>query len=258
MVHDAADAAESDAGIMPACPGVLETPISLLSEERRIYSLFPHTGEVKLVGDLVCPESAAKPHSMAVKSDGTGHVGFTSGELFRVNLANAHCESTPFVPGQMGWTKMGMGYAALAGIGETLFVTRHEDSGAPSGLARVETTSYELIPIAPFSPPMSSCELTGTPDDALFAYCMHVTGGSVLARIEATTGYVLQSHELSVEGKDFHFAFWDGAFYLFTGSGQAMVSRFDPIDGSLATLYYLDFSVIGAGVARCPSPDAGW
>jgi hypothetical protein len=53
----------------------------------------------------------------------------------------------------------------------------------------------------------------------------------------------------------FAFAFWGGAFYIFTGdSGNSTVTKYDPSDGSVSFQGTSPGLIVGAGVSTC-APD---
>src|SRR5580704_8605619 len=130
-----------DVVIPSDCPDAGSTFIYVISEMNNLYSFYPPSAELKLVGTIACP-SASTPFSMAVDHTGIAYVVFQDGQLFRVSTATAACEPTPFVTGQHGFTtNFGMGFSQdTSDAGESLYVASSNANsttglGPPSQIA---------------------------------------------------------------------------------------------------------------------------
>jgi hypothetical protein len=238
------------------CPDADATFIYVVTEENELYSFYPPGLSFKLVGKLVCPSPPGQtPFSMAVDRKGVAYVVYTDGRLYRVSTATAACTTTPYTANQLGWTTFGMGFVSEnGGPNERLYVSRF-NPGENSELGVIDTSTFRLSRIGPFSPPVPRSELTGTGDGRLFAY-WPLTGaglGSRVAEIEKQSGKVIASSSLPVgsDGDAFAFAFWGGDFWIFTGRGGTSVHRFRPTDGSTTTPTTHASTIVGAGVSTC-------
>ena len=110
--------------------------------------------------------------------DGVAHIIYNNGQLFRASVEDADCELAMFQPNQMGFQLFGMGYAANDDdFGETLYVAQISFDSPSLGLASIDTDSYELNFIGPFSQnPGNALELTPTGDGPLWGYFLDVPG----------------------------------------------------------------------------------
>ncbi len=191
----------------------------------------------------------ATPYSMAVDRGGTAYVVFSDGELFTVSTVDASCHKTKFVPDQHGFKTFGMGFSSDTNDpGETLFVAEADFSGPSQGLGTVDTSTFVLSFIGPFSQTIGRTEMTGTGDGRLFGFSLDQSGaGSHLSQFDKATAQILSTTTLKTVGAAddaFAFAFWGGAFYFFTSpGGSSTVTRYDPTTGALQPW--------GAGVSTC-------
>src|SRR6185295_15935815 len=74
---------------------------------------------------------------------------------------------------QQGFANFGMGYATNdVGPIESLFVagTRDMNQQMSPGLARIDSTTFQLTKVGNFVPDIARAELTGTGDGRLFAF----------------------------------------------------------------------------------------
>lgn len=238
------------------------TLVYLITQQNELYSFYPPTAGFSFIGSIACPTSTAgaTPWSMAVDQKGIAYSVFTDGELFRVSTSTAACESTTYIPGQLGWLNFGMGYAAdtvdASGPGaETLYVAEASFTNDSMGLGTIDTSSYTLSFVASFNPPIPRAELTGTGDGRLFVYYPNTIGsGSHLAEIDRGSGQVLGDDQLIVgaPADAFAFAFWGGSFWIFTSAGgPSQVTSFDPASKNEAPVTTLPSTIVGAGVSTC-------
>jgi hypothetical protein len=243
------------------CPDADSTFIYVVTEQQELFSFFPPTLSFKLVGNLVCPVSSSMvmPFSMAVDRRGVAYVLYSDGNLFRVSTATGACTATPFAVGQGGFTTFGMGFASdFGGAAERLYVSQNALDTTPTGLAFIDTNTFDLSLIGLFGVDIPRSELTGTGDGRLFAYWPTASAfgtGSHISELNKATGAVLAQTDLSFGSSHdaFAFAFWGGDFWIFTGAVGAPtdVSRFRPSDGTTTTPTTHPSTIVGAGVSTC-------
>ena len=258
-VVDAADAVEDDAVAFPDVPIVTScaeagvTYVYLITEQNELFSFYPPTLAFTKIGDIACPTSQ-RPFSMGVDRSGVAYSVFQDGHLFRISTVNAACEATTFAPNQDGFLTFGMGYSGADDAGETLYVTA---AGTAPELGWIDTQSYVLSPIGSFKPSTGTrCELTGTGDGRLFAFCLppETAGGEVI-ELDPATAQMLSDTPAPVAGfgDAFAWAFWGGEFWMFTGpgGGSTSVTRWDPQTKTGTVVASFASTVVGAGVSTC-------
>jgi hypothetical protein len=256
---DAPADAEPDVFVRDCDPEAGVTYVYLVTEQNEIFSFDPDDSSLELHGTLDCPSNGPTPFSMAVNRTGKAYVLFDDGRLFRVSLADASCDPTEYVPGQLDFNVFGMGFATdQAGPDESLYVAEINPNGPSDGLARIDTDTLELQFIAPFSETFGQkIELTGTGDGRLFGYVLSQPGpGGTLVEIDKQTATIVSSTALDVgpPGSALAFAFWGGDFYIFTTQAGGIgtdVTRYQPGNGSLDPVGALSTTVVGAGVSTC-------
>jgi hypothetical protein len=253
--------------VPPSCADAGTTFIYVLTSQLDLFAFYPPNASFTLVGKINCPDmdpnGQSQPFSMAVDRKGSALAVYFDGRLFEVSTKDASCKATPFLPGQQGFGTFGMGFAA-DGPGsdtETLYVAEgHPGGGGPSlGLATIDTSTFELDFIAPFSggDVGTGGELTGTGTDGrLFTYFMDPSGqGSHIAEVDKATAALHGDVTLPFGDLQsaFAFAYWGGAFYTFTApnNGGTLVHRYDPSDDSVTLLTINTDTVVGAGVSTC-------
>ena len=244
---------------LPPCePDLLY--IYLVTSETDLYRYRPDTGVFNLVGNLSCP-SGGSPFSMGVSRTGFAYVIYNDGSLFKVNTANAECESTDWLPGTGGFNTFGMGYALNDDMmGETLHVAEINFQDISMGLATIDTNTFELDYIGPFSEnPGNAAELTSSDDGNLYGYFLNGNGsGGVIVEIDKTTAEIKSKIPLPAGSSSsaLAFAYWGGDFYVFTseGNSETTVTRYKPSDSSVSVVATLNRTVVGAGVTTCTIP----
>ena len=248
-------APEPDAGA-DLCDDGGVTFIYVITQENTLWSYYPPAKAFTPIGTIACGDAGATPYSMAVDRGGTAYVVFSDGNLFQVSTADASCHATSFVPGQSGFMTFGMGFSAdMNDPGETLFVAEANFTGPSKGLATIDTKTFVLSFVGPFSPLLGRSELTGTGDGRLFAFSLDNPGpGSHLSQIDKATAQVLSSTPLAVGAVNdgFAYAFWGGSFYIFTSpGGVSTVTKFDPVAQTLQPYDSHPETIVGAGVSTC-------
>lgn len=227
--------------------------IYLLSETSEMYRFYPPKLEVERLGPLLCQTAeGAEPYSMAVARDATGYVLFTDGSLFSVTLPDLVCTPTTYATAQQGWTKFGMGFVSEepGTDEETLFVTDATDG---RGLGIVDIAEMKLIPLLPLTSYEGRSEVTGNGAGRLNAFLSD--GTPRLVEIDPHSGNFVEDTALpKIEiGRAWAFAFWGGAFYLFTApASSSQIDKFDVERQTTKTILgSLGFTVVGAGVSTC-------
>jgi hypothetical protein len=251
---DIADVVEEG---LPVCdPDALY--VYLVTQEEVLERYDPSTNVTTPIGTLTCPASGgATPFSMGVDRRGRAYVVYDSGELFLVDVKTATCATTDFAIGQHGFVKFGMGFALDDNMmGESLYVAEISFQAPPIGLGRIDTNTFVLDFIGPFSQTFGDAmEMTSSDDGQLYGYMLDASGmGGHVLRIDKHTAEILQETPLPVGGAAtaLAFAYWGGDFYIFTSPGGATtVSRYRPSDGSVANVATIDETVVGAGVSTC-------
>lgn len=258
---------EGGAPPFPTCdPDVLF--IYLVTSETELWQFDPSKVDVapdqvfQQVGSLQCP-TGGSPFSMAVSRSGRAYSVYNTGELFRINVKNAACSATGWIPRAPGdFERFGMGYAIDDdGLGETLYVADITFEFPSAGLGTIDpATGYFFDPIGRFSEnPGNAIELTSSDDGALYGYFLDVGGeGGTLVRIDKETAEILEARPLPVGGTgSLAFAYWNGDFYIFTGNGAgSTVTRYRPSDDDVREIATLPREIVGAGVTTCDPDEA--
>jgi hypothetical protein len=235
------------------CQGAEATSVYLVTEQAHLYSFDPPSATFALLGTVSCP-SGYDPFSMAVDYHGTAYVEYGDSSIFEVSTATAACTATPFVPSSL--RSFGMGFSTNPdGAGETLYIAGH---GSPGTLATLDTKTFAVEDVGPFSEDIGDAELTGTGAGQLFGFGI-VQGAPLahLSEIDKTSAAILTDDSVpsSDQTKAWAFAAWGGDFYFFTSSDDAnsVVARLHPKDGSYDASYATlpGEAITGAGVSTC-------
>ena len=252
------DASVHDAAIPTGCADASATLVYVLTDQGQLYTFDPSSLVFSPIGTFACNAGTSTPFSMAVGRTGIGYSVFGfSGNLFRLHVATAQCDATSYVPNQQGFNVFGMGYVSMPdGGGETLYVTDNEYGGPPSkGLAWIDTSTFTLHFVAPFSLPVGRGELTGTADGRLFMFFPNMTGsGAHIAQVDPATATLLAQDDLKITaaGAAYAFAYWGGDFWIFTSySGPSTVTRFTPSTRAEVPVTTAPAQIVGAGVSTC-------
>jgi hypothetical protein len=146
-----------------------------------------------------------------------------------------------------------MGYAGDQTT-ESLYVS---DTFANHGLAIIDTASMTLSPVGKYVPALPArCELSGSSDDRLFAFCLGVKPDvRVVAEVDRHTAKVISTHVLSTvaDANAFAFAKWGDAFFIFTsvkGVGTK-VTKYEPATQGESVVAIYPVFIVGAGVSTC-------
>jgi hypothetical protein len=232
------------------CADAAVTLVYLFSEAGNLLSFDPPTLKFKTIGKVNCPTQAT-PNSMAVDHTGVAYANLVgnTGEIWKINTGSAACTSTPYKP-QNGFIRFGMGFTGDLDGGENLYISDTQTN--PSGaLAQVNVTNINLSLVGTYQPALPRCELSGTGDGKLYAFCVENVG-SKLALIDQKTAKVIGSDNLKVGGQvAFAFAFWGGVFWMFTGNNGSTLTKYDPMTKSETTVMNITDTIVGAGVSTC-------
>ncbi len=234
------------------CTDAGSTQIYLISSQNQLIAFYPPTLNFTTIGTINCPGSNGQtPFSMGVERSGTAYSVFTDGKLYRLSTATAGCQSTPYVAGQQGYTTFGMGYSGDQNS-EKLYVS---DNQGGKGLASIDTQTFKLSFVGAYQPSLPPrCEMTGTSQNELFAYCINSTSGGVVAQIDRFTAKVVAASPVKVgtNSDAFAFAYWGGDFYMFNSpGGGTSVTRYDPVTKTETVVATHPSTIVGAGVSTC-------
>lgn len=259
------DARPRDVVPLALCADASDTLIYAVTEQNTLVKFNPSSAVFTPIGPLSCPDPFGRsPFSMAVDRQGNAYVLYfapsgaaaTPGNIFKVDLNNAHCQATTFVPGQDGFLGFGMGFAADdVGTGETLYVASSDTTPGRLGAMNEKTLALSLVGTLP--PNVLGAELTGTGDGRLFAFFNSSSnlGTSSIGEIDKQSGALLGQVSLPqvVQGSGWAFAFWGGDFYTFTAptSQGTIVQRYRPGDGTVVEVARYSEIIDGAGVSTC-------
>ncbi len=232
------------------CADAAVTLVYLFSESGNLLSFNPSNLAFKTIGKVNCP-TMATPNSMAVDHTGVAYANLVgnTGEIWKINTGSAACTSTSFKP-QSGFIRFGMGFTGDLDGGESLYISDTQTN--PSGaLGQVDVMNFNVSVVGAYQPALPRCELTGTGDGKLYAFCVESVG-SKLALVDQKTAKVIGSDDLKVGGQvAFAFAFWGGDFWMFTGSNGSTLTKYDPITKVESTVMTITDTIVGAGVSTC-------
>lgn len=236
------------------CDDTLEGSIYILGSDKEFARFEPETQALTVLGNLACPgeEGFTSTFSMSVDRHGIAWVLFDDGKIFHVDTTTVACSATGFSPCQGNFCQFGMGFVSNApgSDEETLYVSGVYNSAPGLGLARIDTTTLALTPIADYDTLAGQgAELTGTGDARLFGYFQDTP--IHLAEIDKSNAHVISSKDLLEVpvGTSWAFAFWGGSFYIMSGTA---IRKYDPAS-NLTTMINPDvgFDIVGAGVSTC-------
>jgi hypothetical protein len=262
------------------CADASNTLIYVVTEDNELLRFDPGSATFSTIGLLQCPD-ARSPFSMAVDHEGVGYVLYYDssgtvpgpGSIYRVDLTNARCEATAYVPGQAGFQSFGMSFSLStdpdSGLtGESLYVANDNNSidstvAVTGTLGRIDPTTFNLAVVGNFAPTVVPApELTSGSDGRLFGfyspgYLPGIGNGatSAIVQIDKTTAQVVAEDELPTvdQGSAWAFGIWGGDFYLFTAPDgtESIVTRYDPNTGAVTQVASYPGLITGAGVSTC-------
>lgn len=244
------DASTRDVFVPNECADAGTTLVYLISADSELYSFYPPTRAIRKVGDIRCPGASSTPASMAVDRQGTAYSVFLDGSLWKLSTTTAACAFAGYPPGQGGLVHFGMGFVAN-GPEDELYIS--DTSSSVKGLGRIDLATMKLSWVGEYDPPLPRCELSGTSDGRLFAFCLEPNGGSTLNELDRASAHVTGSDRLAVGRADIAFAFaaWGGEFWIFTGETSTTITEYDPRTKSEKTVGSSSAIIVGAGVSPC-------
>ena len=219
--------------------------VYLMSTQGSLYSFNPRESGKSgyhLIGKLDC-RAAGTPQSMAVDRHKTAWVFYGSGELFKVSILDASCQSTPYRHPSQNHL-LGMGFTAVApgSSAEQLYIV-----GPTLGLSTISMPDLQVNVSAKLTTPT---ELTGGGDGKLFMFNAISRGITEVDRSSFSTTPVHRFAHLGMASA-YAFARYAGKFYVFTspdGFTPSTTTVYDPdTDTEEVRDTSIGFVVVGAG-----------
>jgi hypothetical protein len=239
--------------------------IYVMSAALELYSFNPTTNQFVDIGPSDC---TGTPHSIAIDRNGQAYVltyAFSgdfsppTSVFYRMDLGTGHCRLTNNVSGEQGFVVFGMAFSAnSSGPNETLFLQGAGDFQSVSGLATLDTSTFQLTVMPNAAKPILGGQLTGTGDGHLFGlfYASSDQSPPYFGEIDKTNGNPISpSAQSEINTSDFSVAYWGGDFYFFTSQGytspqQSTVLRYSATDGTSTNVATLQNAIIlAAGVS---------
>jgi hypothetical protein len=225
---------------------------------------------IHVIGKLKCGHGGAgRPFSMSVDRNGIAWVVYDSGDLFKVNITDAKCEASGYVPGASGAFTFGMGFVTdtAGGDSEKLFIAANDASNSLHSIDTQNSLSPHKVGTITASDDRNP-ELTGTSEARLYGFYPSSFGTAFVQEINRGNGapvgkkWLLGSDPLG-DVTAYAFAQWGGKFYIFTTVAEnfdenSSVRTVDRTTGQYRTIMtHLPYRVSGAGVSTCaPERDA--
>ena len=269
----------SDGG--PQCTSALTDAIYFIDDASKLIAFRPAavgtaTNPFSVIKTLTCPASATPvtgftppvvPYALSVGRDGFARVLYTSGELFRVSVADGSCSATTFMPGQNQggtWNLFGLAFSSSVpgSADEQLFVAggNGQSPGGLFGAISLTTlliTQIGNLPVTGDTAP----SLAGTGDAKVFAFFPGSASSSIRQLNRATgaaTGTALNPGGLGATAIAWAFAQHGGAFYLPITTQDSMavnstiMKKVDATTGNVTTpLSSVPFNLVAGGSSTC-------
>lgn len=223
----------------------------------------------RVIGKLDCGFGLGSPFSMSVDRNGIAWVVYDTGQMFKVDITNAHCEPSAFQPGASGSTTFGMGFATDVPGGDTekLYLAANNGSNALHAIDTAHTVTPRSVGTITATT-SESPELTGGADARLYGFYPASSSIAFVQEIDRTNGAAvgprlnLGSTPLG-DINAYAFAQWAGVFYIFTTTFDDFgfnnsVRTVNRATGTYeVTMTHIPFRITGAGVSTCaPQRDA--
>lgn len=200
--------------------------VYVLDDQARIHLFEPDARpgqRFHLVTTARC-DDASGPQTMSLDRQGVAWLLYTSGKLYRVDLAGGACEATGYVhPGAAG--VLGMSFTGAApGVGSAHAPERLFVSAVDEGLIQVELPSLTPRVLGP----MPLGELAGGPDGLLFHY---EPGSGSLSEVDPSTRSLRTVHQVEGHsGGAFTMLRHRRGFVFFVagGNGASRILRWSP------------------------------
>jgi hypothetical protein len=255
------DTGDGDGDPMEFCTCAENTDlIYVLSDNAQLWSYDPQDHSfAQITQALGCPQS--NTFSMSVDRNGIAYVMFFNDDIYTIDVNNPNmCMDPGYQPGQLGFSKFGMGFVSnsLQDPCDKLYAhTWNGQGGFNEGpnagrLGRMEAGNLQMQEIGFIN--YNGGELTGTGDGRLFAFA---GSPAKLVEYDKDTAQVLATEQLNMSLTNaFAFAFYGGDFYMFTESnvpGVSKVTHYDYDDTKALTqvVAQAPIRIVGAGVSTC-------
>ena len=223
-----------------------------------------------LIGKLDCGVGLGSPFSMSVDRSGIAWVVYDRGQLFKVDITNAKCAPSAFVPNSTGSTTFGMGFATDVAGGDTekLYLAANNGSSALHAMDTANNLTPKHVGTITATT-TESPELTGGADAKLYGFYPSTSSIAFVQEIDRANGNpVGRRWNLGTTGlgdvNAYAFAQWAGVFYIFTTTFDDTfnfdntVRTVNRATGNYkVTMRHIPFRITGAGVSTCaPERDA--
>jgi hypothetical protein len=237
--------------------------IYVMSAQNELYSFNPTTNQFVDIAPTNCKDV---PHAIAIDHNGNAYLATyaasgdngTVEDLQHLDLSTGNCTDLSY-GAQHGFFVFGMAFSTNgSGSAETLYLQGAADFGSTSGLATLDTNTFELTVLPNAAKPIMGGQLTGTRDGRLFGL-FHTTDDSTapyFGEIDKTNGNPMSSLQQSqITPEDFEVAYWGGGFYFFTSQGytspqETIVMRYDATAQTSTKVATLENAIIlAAGVS---------
>ena len=229
--------------------------VYLVSNQNSLYSFspkIPGKAAYRLVGKLDC-KAFGTPQSMAVDRNGFAWVFYDSGQLFKVSIIDASCQSTNYKhPTPNGLLGMGFTAVASGSAAERLYIISPD-----FGLANITMPDLSVVKLRTMH---TTSELTGGGDGKLFQF------ESLVRRLSEFDTSTFSSHPIHTFStmsniSAFAFARYAGKFYMFTSRELewSQTTEYDPKTNTESVRdAAIGFVVVGAGQSTLvPKGDGG-
>jgi hypothetical protein len=214
-----------------------------------------------LIGKLTCGfGSAGSPFSMSVDRNGVAWVLYSSGQLFKVSIADAKCQNASYT--DLGYHLFGMGFVSDAPGAQTekLYIAA-ADATNRLGYLDTQTSPPTFHPAGAITATQArNAELTGTGEAKLYGFFPNPDTASFVQEIDRRTGDP-RGPKFNLGGPPlggvsaWAFAQWGGVFYIFVTASDGLGSTVRAIRRSTGdykvVMENLPYRISGAGVSTC-------
>jgi hypothetical protein len=241
------DGTTPDSSIMCGDGGGVTTAY-LWAQSGLLYTFDPPTLTATPLGMVQCP-STSSPWTLSVSRAGFAYMIYEDWNIYQVDLSTLACSTTPYVPGQLGFTGQEAIAVSRGSATERLFVYGMDVNQTPT-LAVTDLTSFVLAPVGTVTPnPLAfPLDMQGDAFGRLFALSisgqlLDIASGSAALLGEDQTGF-------SDVGGGWAIMTWNDQLYFF-GGPQGTISLYDLTTKQLSTVGQVNDSIVGASAAAC-------
>jgi hypothetical protein len=239
--------------------------VLLLGGDGRLYRFDSTTLGLTTLATVACGSRAL--NSLTVSPIGPAYISSLAGDLCSVDLTTLKSTVTPFSPLLVDGSSYGMALLPdNSAAGQTLYIAVKGGTNV-NHLKRIDLTTYALTSIGDISPAVPSAELTAGPNGELYGFAVDTTPASqvytpasLLLNIDPKTASAIDVTHVPAGYVSAAFAlvYWQDGFYLFLSGSNTQAStvyHYRKGDTQVAPVGTVGASIIGAGVAACPSPN---